>query len=52
MTKCTFTLYMLQKNAEKLGEIKHKQHTQEFKREWNEILEEILLLALQGKAKL
>ena len=35
-----------------LIEEKHKQHTQEFKREWNEILEEILLLALQGKAKL
>ena len=51
MTKYTFTLHMLQKDAEKLGEIKHKKHTEEFKSEWNEILEDILLLALQGKIK-
>ena len=51
MTKYTFTLHMLQKHAEKLGEIKHKKHTEEFKSEWNEILEDILLLALQGKIK-
>ena len=52
MTKYTFTLHMLQKHSEKLGEIKYKKHTEEFKREWNEILEDILLLALQGKVKI
>mgnify|MGYP003118830778 CR=1 FL=1 len=51
MTNTTFTLHMLQTHINKLNEIIHKKNTQEFKDEWNDLLEEILLLALQGKQK-